>query len=234
MKRVAIMQPYFFPSIRYFQLIHASDIFIIYDDVNFIKRGWINRNRILINGEANYITVPLKKASQNKYINQIHISHHEIWQKKMLKSIEFAYKKSPFFFSIYPVVEDVIQNKCETILDLSTNSIQAVLESMGLTLTMKYSSDSNVDAEGLNKSDRLIAITKENEGLEYLNPIGGKSLYQKDYFNERGVSLLFLKSKWLSYEQFENDFVSDLSIIDVLMFNGVERTKKLLSEYEIR
>ena len=103
--KIAIMQPYFFPYLGYWQLMNIVDKFVIYDDVNYIKRGWINRNRILVEGKPFYIHVPVMKASQNKIINEMEVFVDSSLRKKELKTIELAYKKAPFFDSVYPLIK---------------------------------------------------------------------------------------------------------------------------------
>ena len=138
--KVAIMQPYFLPYIGYFQLINAVDKFVIYDDVNFINRGWINRNNILINSKKSYINVPLKEASQNKLINEIFISTDINWQRKMIRTIELAYKKAPFFLEVFSAFKKILESKNETISQLNANLIIAVCQYLSIDTLIQLSS----------------------------------------------------------------------------------------------
>lgn len=107
--KLAIMQPYFLPYIGYFQLINAVDTFVLLDDVNYINKGWINRNQLLLNGKAHLFTLPLQKASQNKLINQLELSNETKWKDKLLKTIETAYKKAPQFHLVFPLISQILQ-----------------------------------------------------------------------------------------------------------------------------
>ena len=130
--RIAIMQPYFFPYIGYWQLIHAVDRFVIYDDVNYIIRGWINRNRILINGEPSYITVPLQQASQNRHICEIYLQAHPIWRDKLVKSVATAYRKAPCFAEVFSVIERIIRHDADNLSDYLVHQLQTLSAFMGI------------------------------------------------------------------------------------------------------
>lgn len=221
---IAIMQPYFFPYIGYFQLINASDTFIFYDDVNFITRGWINRNKIMINGSSSLISVPLNNASQNKLINEVKLSNNEKPIKKLLKSIKFSYSKAPYFSDVYPIIEHTLLSNSETIADLSILSVKEVSEYLGLTTEFKLSSNAYNNKE-LKKADRLIDICIKEGDTDYINPIGGAEIYTKEYFSDRGINLYFLDSQLEEYDQNNGEFIPGLSIIDVLMFNSKQEIR---------
>ncbi len=229
--KLAIMQPYFFPYIGYFQLIHAVDKFVFYDDVNFINRGWINRNRILINGDDSYFTIQLKEASQNKLIKDIVISDN---RTKLLKTIELAYKKSPCFKDVWPLVEHCMASSTQNISQLAMETVKEVSEYIGLTTQFEISSQSYPESKGMDKAERLIDICKKNCADTYINPIGGVELYSKDVFANHNITLQFIQSKEVVYQQGKNEFVPWLSIIDVLMFNSKEEVIKLLSQFELK
>lgn len=233
--KIAIMQPYIFPYIGYFQLINAVDKFIFYDDVNFIKSGWINRNQILLNGSKNLFTVPLKSASSFQNINETLI-HSEIylkWKKKFIKSIEQSYKKAPYFSSVFPLIQSVFEMSYHSIADLTINSIASVSNYLDLDTVFETSSEKYPETKGMEKAERLINICQINQSNTYINPSGGKELYQKDTFKKQDIDLLFIESELTPYPQFNNDFVAGLSIIDVLMFNSKEDVKKMLNQYHL-
>ncbi|QBY03134.1 hypothetical protein E2K93_01560 [Thalassotalea sp. HSM 43] len=226
---VAVMQPYLFPYIGYFQLAHHSDYFVFYDDVNFIKRGHVNRNRILNNEQALRFTLPVLKASQNAKINELFF---DIDVYKLLKTISHSYSKAPFFEEIYELVERVVKDENRNVAKLASNSVKEVFEYLGLEKKFYYSSELNYDRT-LSAADKLCEITKLLNDVHYCNSIGGLDLYEKEHFAQKGISLSFISTKHLSYDQKINGFVKDLSIIDVLMFNSIEDTKKLFEEYHI-
>ena len=231
--KIAIMQPYIFPYLGYFQLINAVDKFVFYDDVNFIKKGWINRNNILIKGEPKLFTIPLSKPSQNKLIKEIEVSFDEKWLLNFQKKLEYNYKKAPFYYEVLALINDVFSLNNNYISDLAINSVIIASNYLGIETEFTKSSFDFKDTKGLSKADRLIEISKRSDAKNYINPIGGKNMYNKDYFEERGVQLNFMESNLLKYNQFNNPFVSGLSIIDVLMFNSKEEVKKLLKESKL-
>lgn len=231
--RIAVMQPYLFPYIGYFQLINAVDKFVFYDDVDFIKNGWINRNRILINGDPKYFTVPCKNVSSYKKINNTKHALTQRQVRKLRKKIEFAYKGAPFFEQVYGIVEKVFERKTAYISELAIESVKRSSEYLGLKCSFVKSSEKYRNVE-LNAADRLIDICKTEKKEHYINPIGGQELYEKKYFREKGISLQFLNPKALEYEQFGKDFVPWLAIIDVMMFNSPEKIRtKLLTSYKL-
>jgi len=228
--KVAIMQPYFFPYIGYFQLINSVDKFIFYDDVTFIKQGWINRNRILLNNKDHLITLKLKGASSNKLINEIEIIHNN---GNLLKTIYQAYKKAPYFREISPIIEEVfrtMESKTK-ISEISEISVKRVSKYLGLNTEFETSSELYFNTRFLTKENRLIEICKENKADIYINPYGGESLYDKSNFKEKEIKLFFIKNNIVSYNQFKSEFVPALSIIDVLMFNHPEIIKEMLRQY---
>ncbi|TVR84857.1 MAG: hypothetical protein EA412_00120 [Chitinophagaceae bacterium] len=216
--KVAIMQPYFFPYIGYFQLINKVDTFVFFDDVNFIKRGWINRNRILIDGNPHLITIPLVGASQNKLINEIPVVNNPVWKKKLLTKIEHAYSKCTNFNIVFPLIHELISSNYQLISDYAVASIEMVAEYIGLDTSFEVSSKKYGDIIG-NGEFRIIDICKELEADTYFNMAGGKELYDHKNFINEGIDLVFVEPKLKSYNQANFDgFEAGLSIID-LLFN---------------
>ena len=230
MKRIAIMQPYLFPYLGYYQLVQASDEFVFYDDVNFIKKGWINRNNLLVNGSATRFTVALVNMSQNRRINDVKIDPNFRFDS-LLKTITLSYKKAPFFNETYSLIEKVFSVEKLNIAELAQASITVISEYLGLPTRFYVASASFGDTDTLDRADRLISITKRLNGSDYVNAIGGQTLYTKEYFAMNNVRLHFLETLQYSYIQFGKDFVPHLSMIDVLMFNSIEGTHRLLNTY---
>lgn len=231
---LAIMQPYFFPYVGYFQLLQAVDTFIFYDDVNFIKKGWINRNNILINNEAFLFSVPCKNASQNKLINEIQISFDVNEKNKFLKRIELAYKKAPYFNEFYPLLHNfIMKDKSEFISKLAANSVCFVSEYLGQQKTFAFSSQIHAGSRGLEKQERLKVISKKEKADTYINANGGRSLYDKENFKQDDIKLKFLIGENIKYDQYDSSFVPWLSIIDILMFNSINETNNFLLQYSL-
>lgn len=235
-KTVSIMQPYLFPYIGYFQLVKAAKEFVFYDDVNYIKKGWINRNNILVNGKSNKFTVPLDSPSQFKKIVNTHIKKdfYDIWVIKFLKTIHQNYRKAPYYDEVYFLLEKVFLNsKIESISDLSSRSIIETSNYLNLKTNFHFSSIAFPDSESLERAERLVSIVSKFESTDYINSIGGVELYNKPFFIKYNIKLSFLDSEITTYKQFKNDFIPGLSIIDVLMFNSKEEINEMLKAYKL-
>jgi len=229
------MQPYLFPYIGYFQLVKLVDKFVIYDDVNFIKQGWINRNNILVQGNALLFTLPVSNQSSFLKINEVLINDklYGSWKVKFLRTLEQSYKKAPYFNEVYSLVENVLSINVNTsIAEIATRSIAGVCKYLKVDTEIIKSSViyNNIDLKG---KQRVIDICQKEKGQHYINPVGGQELYDKTYFKENNLELNFIKALPLSYKQFGNEFVPWLSIIDVLMFNSIEEVDALLNEYDL-
>jgi hypothetical protein len=229
--RLGIMQPYIFPYIGYFQLITAVDKFVFLDDVNFINKGWINRNNLLVNNKASLFTIPLKGASQNKLISEI-FTADEKWILKILKTIETSYKRAPQFLSVYPIISQVFTSSQESIAKLTKESIKVVSNYLEIT-TEFVDSSSIYDNKHLKGEERIIDINKKEQSSYYINPLGGKDLYCSEKFKKENITLKFLKPLVIEYNQQRKEFVPWLSIIDVLMWCTKEEVKELLEKYEL-
>ena len=230
--KIGIMQPYFFPYLGYWQLINAVDKYVIFDDVNYINRGWINRNRILVDGQAKYFNLPISKASQNKLINETYINRDISLLNKNLKTLEFAYHKAPFFSDVYPLIEKIILFDEEQLSKYLHNLIVSICDYLEIKKEFLMSSEIDKD-NSLKGSRKILNICEKLGATEYYNAIGGKELYSKEVFNKRSIELKFLKMDDVTYKQFVEPFQANLSIIDVLMFNSVENVKNMLDMYSL-
>ena len=230
--KVAIMQPYFFPYLGYFQLINAVDVFVVYDDVNYIKKGWINRNNILVNGKPHLFSIALKEVSQNKLINEIAIDETSNWSKNLAKTMALSYKKAPFFQTVFPLIEDILQQNEKNLSQFITYSLQQICKYLKMETIIAVSSQIEKD-NTLKGSEKIIEICKKMKATEYINAIGGKELYDKADFSKHNIDLHFIQSKKIEYPQFSNEFVPWLSIVDVMMFNSVEEIQNLLQQQEL-
>ena len=229
---IAIMQPYFFPYIGYWQLIHAVGRFVIYDDVNYIIRGWVNRNRILINGEPAYITVPLQQASQNRRICDISLQPTPVWLNKMVKSIENTYRKAPFFAEVFPVVEQLIRHEAENLSDYLAHQLQTMSAFMDINAEFVVTSRC-YENDHLSGQARILDICKREGATTYINPQGGQALYDTETFRSAGIDLHFIVMHPLPYIQRAAGFVPYLSIIDTLMEIGPVEIKHHLDKFDL-
>lgn len=226
--KVAIMQPYLFPYLGYFQLIRAVDTFVLYDDVNFIKGGWINRNYILANGDRQLITLPLQGASPNKLINQIEIGG----QHKILQSLRQNYGKAPQFDCVYPMLEDILTQTEKNLARFLDYQLRSICDYLDLYTQWQISSRLKKDSS-LRGQDKVLSICEEMGASHYINVPGGKALYDQPSFTARALQLSFIQPSAVSYQQFGSQFVPNLSIIDVMMFNSRDQCTKLLEEWDL-
>lgn len=229
---LAIMQPYFLPYIGYMQLMRAVDTFVLYDDVAFINRGWINRNRLLIKGQEFLFTIPLKDASQNKRINEVHLADDPKWRGKLLKTIEQGYRKAPYYADVMPLTEKIINFGADSVAELIYHSLVELNRYVGLTTELVPSSTIYQNGH-LRAQERILDICRQTGATRYINPIGGLELYDKPTFAQAGIELNFIRSKPVEYPQFRSPFVPWLSVLDVLMFNDLTTVQTLLDAYEL-
>lgn len=232
--KLAIMQPYFMPYIGYFQLIKMVDKFIFYDDVTFIKQGWINRNQILINNQAKMFSIPLSNASSHVLIKDVLISEsaYQKWKKSFLNSILFSYKKAKNYSKINALIERILEKRPEKISELAIKSVIEVAQYLDLKTEFEICSDvySNTQLSGQN---RVLDICKTEHAKTYINPMGGTELYSKAIFKEQNIDLFFIKANKSVYRQFSDDFIPFLSIIDVLMFNDIDEIHRQLDNFSL-
>ncbi len=227
--KLGIMQPYFFPYIGYFQLIELVDVYVIADDLNFIKNSYIKKNSILDNGAPALISLELIGASQNKLINEIEVGNKT---DKLLTAIQRRYAKAPYFKDVFPLLQSILLSEEKNVARFLGDSLIKIASYLDMQTKFLYSSEIEKNND-LKFDARIIDICKRVGADHYINAIGGKELYSKDKFASEGIKLSFLDTKEIEYTQFGKEFVPNLSIIDVLMFNSPEETKVLLQEYEL-
>jgi len=218
--RVAIMQPYFCPYIGYFQLVAAVDTFVFYDDVNFIRGGWINRNRIVSGGREFLFTIPIVDASSYRRICDTQVNHKvkDIW--KLLANIKMSYARAPFYKEVFPVVEDIFTRNSNTIGEMAIDSVVAFAQYLGIPTKFKVSSRENYPKTD-DRVQNLVTIMQAEQSTHYINPIGGQELYTKEDFSAHGITINFIKGK------------GSLSVIDVCMNNSVTDIQSLLKDYTL-
>jgi len=223
------MQPYLFPYLGYWQLINAVDTFVIYDDVNFIKQGYINRNSVLSIDKAQRFTLELTGASSFKMINEVKVGANT---KKLLKTIKHNYLKSPYFEEVFPLVQKIFGQEERNLAKYIGHSLQEIADYLQISTELVYSSAVK-KKDSLKAEDKVIDICTVLKADTYVNSIGGRKLYNKHRFKEKGIELKFLSSKPKEYKQFKSNFVPGLSIIDIMMFNSKADIKIMLNEYEL-
>lgn len=230
MMKVAIMQPYLFPYIGYFQLISAVDRFVIYDDVAYIKRGWINRNRIIVNGKEHLFTLELRKASMFKMINEISIGENK---NKIQTTIERAYKRAPYYKEGFELISEILSHAETNLALFLENSIRKIAAWLKLKSQILVSSHL-AKTQNLKGQDKIIDLCRNLNAEMYINAIGGREIYDSQIFRQNRIDLRFIQANPVHYRQFNDEFIPWLSIIDVVMFNSRETIiNKMIPEYTL-
>lgn len=253
--KLAIMQPYFFPYIGYFQAIKSVDKYMLYENLDYITEGWMHRNRILVKYDKPvYIFISLSQKSSNKKIYDIKLDTNSNWRKRIINSIKYNYGGSKFFNDIFPIIEKIINAEYEYLYDYNINCIVSICDYLSirtkiLTHNEKYreleselclidSNDYSLFPDLLltkpdKKTARVLAICKNEKADVFINAIGGTNLYNTEEFAKYGIKLHFINTLHFEYKQFSKTFVPNLSIIDVLMHCGKEKTEELLENYKL-
>jgi len=232
-KRVAIMQPYFLPYIGYFQLIKSVDEFILYDNIQYTKKGWINRNRILVNGSDRLITLPVKKDSD--YLNIVDREVSDTWntdKKSLLTLIKSSYSKAPYFRETYELLEECLAVEHTNLFKFIHQTLLKINRYVEIETPITISSTISID-HSLKSEEKVISLCKAVGATMYVNAIGGQHLYSKDRFALHKIQLQFIKSDMIQYNQFTNKFIPWLSIVDVLMFNSKQDITYYLNSYTL-
>ena len=244
-KKIAIMQSYFFPYIGYFQLINEADIFVLYDKVTYRKSSWLNRNRIKEKGNPSpvYITVPVKKPSSYNLIEEIEISENNDWKNKLKNLIYYNYKRAAFFDEIYPDIIELIFHEEQSLHLYNSNILAKLCDKLCITTPIitqheqhsiieKRLMKGDIPQEDI-KQQRVVELCNLYNASVYINPINGMDLYCFEFFTQNNKDLRFIKTDSIEYSQFKAPFLENLSVIDVLMHNGYERTKELLQKRKL-
>jgi len=229
--RLAIMQPYFMPYIGYWQLLSAVDCFILYDNIQYTKKGWINRNRFLLNGHDELFSVPLKKDSEYLDVSQRSVAD-DFNRGKLLNQFEASYRKAPFFEEVFPLVTAIIKAEYRNLFEYLYHSLRLTAAFMDIATPVIISSTIAID-HSLRGQDKVLALCKAMKAGHYINAIGGQDLYSKSAFDAHSILLSFIKARPITYPQFASPFVSNLSVIDVMMFNSRDDIRAMLSEYDL-
>ncbi len=230
--KIGIMQPYFFPYLGYFQLLNMVDRYVVYDNAKFANNKWGFRNQILINGAPSYVRIKTKKASQNKLFNEIEVSGDTEAREKTMQTVECAYGKAPHFSEVMPMLEQFFRADYKNLAECSIASNRLVCDYLGIKTELLLMSDLECDRDA-KRQYRIYDVCKALDCDEYINSIGGTELYDFEEFRENGIELAFLKTDDITYPQFGGEFVPNLSIIDVMMFNSVPEIQEMLGRFTL-
>lgn len=234
--KLGIMQPYLFPYIGYFQLINAVDTYVNFGDVQYIRKGWVNRNNILNPGKQSgplMFTFSVKQDDFEKKINERYYADSFATEaNRLLKTLHFSYHRAKYYDEVRPLITSILDVEMRNVGEFNTNALQRVCEYIGIDTEFLVSSDLGVPDE-LRLEDRIFWICDHLNADTYINAIGGQSIYFKDDFAKKGIQLNFIKSGDVQYAQFKDDFVENLSIIDVMMFNSPEEIRDMLKNFTL-
>ena len=243
--RLAAMQPYFFPYIGYFQLISAVDIFVVYDKASYRKSSWINRNRIKDKGTSRsvYVTVPIQRYKHTMLIEKVRITENDSWKASVKNLIYYNYKRARFFDEAYDFIAELIDNDEKSLHRFNSHIILEVSEKLGVQTSIVIENEAHEQLEselstkdrgdGMLKQHRVVKLCGLYNATDYINPIGGMSLYDSDFFKRNNKQLYFIEPQPIEYPQFYQPFLENMSIIDVLMHNGFDGTKELLQHRKL-
>jgi hypothetical protein len=230
--KVAIMQPYIFPYLGYFQLFGAVDLFVVYDNIQYTKKGWINRNRMLENGQAATFTLPLASGSDYLDIRERYLAS-DYRPEKLLARFTGAYRRAPYFEQTLPLLDEVLRHPDRNLFGYLDHALECTVAHLGLGTEVRVSSTVPID-HNLKAQDKVLALCAELGASTYINPIGGVDLYSRDDFADKQIELRFLQMLPVEYPQMSPAFVPSLSIVDVLMHNSVEDVQGwLAARYEL-
>jgi len=230
--KTAIMQPYFLPYVGYFQLIESVDLFVVYDNIKYTKKGWINRNRLLRDGHDAVFSLPLKHDSDALDVRD-RVLAPDFRPEKLLQELAGAYRRAPYFVQTFPLIERIVRFEERNLFEFLHHGIVATCEHIGIGTEIRRSSEIAVD-HNLKGQDKVLALCAAVGTGVYVNAIGGMELYSRDEFRRRGITLRFLRSGPFEYPQFGAPFVPALSIVDVLMFNPLDAVRQCVAtDYEL-
>ncbi|MEY2518430.1 MAG: hypothetical protein QOF24_189 [Verrucomicrobiota bacterium] len=219
--RLAIMQPYFLPYLGYFQLMAAVDKIALLDDANFINGGWINRNRIAVQGKPHWLTLPLAKASQNRLINEIEIVDDQLWKRKIIRSVELSYQSAPFAGQVLPLLSEILQEARGSLSAFLFYQLRCLADYIGIPTQIERTSV-RYPKDALTGQRRILDICIREGASTYVNPLGGRALYDAELFASAGIKLLFLDPDFSGLTLRHGGQEGPcLSILDLLMFNPV-------------
>lgn len=230
--KLAIMQPYFLPYIGYFQLIRSADVLVLYDNLKYTKKGWINRNRILQNQAEAMLSLPLKNDSDFLDIGQRSLAD-SFDRAKLLRQLQSAYRAAPFFSETWPLLQQIMACDSNNLFVFLHRSITAICQHLGLQTRILVSSTIPIDHQ-LKSQDKVLALCRQLGAEHYINTIGGQELYSRVAFQAQGIQLHFIRARPFEYAQMGNGFIPWLSMVDVMMFNGRDKIMaELIDAYDL-
>jgi hypothetical protein len=233
--KIAIMQPYFFPYLGYFSLIVSCELFIVFDPVQYIRKGWINRNRILKKGGGvKYINLPIVKTPRDTLISEIRMNNQINWKASIIQNLDYYRLNAPYYHDVAQLLEECFDQDTENLTQFLTVCLQKTCAYLGISFHSKiYSKEKIQHPKPMNAGDWAFYISKFYNASTYHNPIGGRDIFNPEKFEKSGIQLLFIENRLNQYDQAITQFIPGLSIIDVMMFNSKEECRKLIHQYKL-
>lgn len=232
MTKIGIMQPYFLPYMGYWQLINHVDKFVLYDTIQYTKKGWMTRNRYLLNGKDEMFSLSVKSASSELDVVERELAD-DFDREKLLRSLSGAYSKAPYFKQNFPLIEDIMKCPESNLFSYIEQSIRKICTALNISTPIVKSSDLKQCSRDLKGKDRVIDICKALNAEDYINPIGGIELYNKDEFQAEGINLKFMRSLPMAYKCFGQECIPHMSILDLMMFNSLEQIEDSINNFSL-
>lgn len=232
--QAAIMQPYFFPYAGYFALIRHADVFVLFDTPQFIRHGWIERNRIIgPQGDPVYIRVPLEKQSRDTAICDMHVRETDDWRRKILAQLTHYKKRAPFYQEVTELIEESLASGFDTITEVNHATLQSVCRYLGIETPIHIWSQMELEIPPVYAPDEwALQICRAIGATTYINPPGGMSFFNPVKYRLAGLDLRFMRTIASPYRQLEPGFTPNLSIIDMMMFNSPDTINTMLNQIE--
>ncbi len=225
------MQPYWFPYLGYFQLLQNVDRFMLLDTMNHKPRGWVNRNRILNGHRPTWLSLTLANSSQNVLLKDLQCFEKEKGALMLLKRLQSAYEKAPYYQFAMPVLETIINDPNSHFVSTVEYMFNHICEYLAIDTPRVLASDQNLLVR--KGENRIVALCRQQQATQYINLSGGDTVYSRQDFAKKNIELMFMKMKPIRYDQFKEPFAPSLSIIDVMMFNSPRKIRDLLNRYDI-
>ena len=234
--KLGIMQPYFFPYIGYFSLIKHTDFWVVFDTPQFMRHGWVERNRILKPDgiEWQYVKAPLEKFGQKTAIKDLLIKNTTNWEQKILAQLQHYKKKSPYYQNTLRILEEVFCTRYTSITDLNNKVLEIICKYLSIDFKYVVFSSMDLDTSMVSEPDEwALEISKSLKAEEYINPIGGLEFFDRSKYEKENIKIHFQRQNIKEYKQLKGEFVPGLSILDVLMFNSPEEINIMLDDFEL-
>ena len=226
-RTAVVLQPSYLPWLGYFAQVQRSDVFVIYDDVQFDKHGWRNRNRVKTAQGAQWLTVPVCTTGQNRPTNrEIGIENKQPWRKKHLATLKQSYAKAPYFTQIMPTFEALLEQDWHHLIDLNVACFDAINHLLGLKREICFSSELGVEGQNV---DRLIAICRKLGADRFYEGAAGRDYIDDSQFTSAGIAIEYQDYRHPVYAQLHGEFMPFLSVVD-LLFNCGPKSLEILTQ----